>query len=142
MRPYEGCGRGSSPRGPAKHQTWLYLKSSMATFRRTIRIIPPKEFHMTPEEVTKMIAEILRQVRSVDREPSENGNTYFFRGVDGHILKEIHESKPIHPLWREAIRRVDEKISSTQKASKKPKIPRKKTSNPSKRKTRVKKKQA
>lgn len=104
----------------------------MATFRRTIRITPPMEFYKTPEEITKMIAEILRQVRSVDREPSENGNIYFFRGIDGHILKEIHESKPIHPLWREAIRRVDEKISSTQKVSKSPKNLRKKPNNSSK----------
>ena len=86
-----------------------------AKLTRRITFLPPKEAAMTPEEVTQMVAEMLSRVKSVDRQNTENGKIYVFKDVSGHLISEIHEAKPIHPLWRKAIERVDAKIEKIKK---------------------------
>lgn len=81
-----------------------------AKLTRRIVFQPPKEANMTPEEVTQMVAEMLSRVKSVDRQNTDNGRVYVFKDKDDKLISEIHESKPIHPLWRKAIKKVDAKI--------------------------------
>jgi len=87
------------------------------TLTRRIRFLAPKEAQLTPEEVTQMITELLRRVKSVDRQVTKEGKVYAFKDEEGNLLKEIHESKQIHPLWREAIRRVEKKIKQVKRKS-------------------------